>query len=48
MATGMKSYNPFEDQEENIEIPIHIVGDAKEPGKAEDVIKSAYETVAEL
>lgn len=48
MVTGMQSYNPFEDQEENIEIPLYVVGDAEEPGKAEDVIKSAYETVAEL
>jgi 2,4-dienoyl-CoA reductase (NADPH2) len=43
VSTGMKSFNPLEG-ELNSKIPIHIIGDAKEVGNAQDAIKNAYET----
>lgn len=42
LATGMKSYNPFENIKQDK--PIHIIGDALKPGKAQDAIHGAYET----
>ena len=43
VSTGMKSYNPLVNELNN-EIPVHIIGDAKEVGNAQDAIKDAYET----
>jgi len=43
MSTGMKSYNPFETEFDNI-ITYYIIGDAKKTGNAQDAIKNAYET----
>ncbi|MBN2175903.1 MAG: FAD-dependent oxidoreductase [Bacteroidales bacterium] len=40
MATGMKSYVPFEYEGE---IPLHLVGDARKVGKAQEAIHDAYE-----
>ncbi len=42
MATGMNSYNPFKDVHFNK--PVHIIGDAKNVGKAKDAIAMAYES----
>lgn len=42
LATGMKSYNPFENMK--LDKTIHIIGDALKPGKAQDAIHGAYET----
>jgi hypothetical protein len=36
----MKSYNPFENIKQDK--PIHIIGDALKPGKAQDAIHGAY------
>ena len=39
IATGMKSYIPFE---RTGKTPFYFIGDAKEVGKAQDAIHSAY------
>ncbi len=41
LAAGMKSYNPFSDI--NFTKPVHIIGDARKVGKAQDAIKAGYE-----
>jgi 2,4-dienoyl-CoA reductase (NADPH2) len=41
LATGMKSYNPFENTK--IDKPTHLIGDASKAGKAQDAIHHAYE-----
>jgi thioredoxin reductase len=46
LATGMKSYNPFENIKQDK--PIHIIGDALKPGKAQDAIHGAYETAKKI
>ena len=43
VSTGMKSYNPLEEELKN-NIPVYVIGDAKKPGKAQDAISDAYET----
>ncbi len=40
VVTGMKSYNPI--APDDIDVPAYVVGDAKEPAKAEDAIRSGY------
>jgi NADPH-dependent 2,4-dienoyl-CoA reductase/sulfur reductase-like enzyme len=45
VATGMKSYHPFEKSEN---IPTYFVGDAKIVGKAQEAIKDAYELAINL
>ncbi len=47
VSTGMRNYNPLEDKLTN-EMPVHIVGDAKQVGNAQDAIKDAYETTKKL
>ncbi len=47
LSTGMKSYNPLEEELRN-KIPIYVVGDARKVGKAQDAIKDAYETAKKL
>ncbi|MEN8224705.1 MAG: FAD-dependent oxidoreductase [Bacteroidota bacterium] len=42
VTAGIRSYNPFEGKMKN-NISVHIVGDAKEAGNAQDAIKDAYE-----
>lgn len=46
LATGMKSYNPFENVK--LDKPIHVIGDAVKPGKAQDAIHGAYETAKKI
>jgi thioredoxin reductase len=46
LATGMKSYNPFEKYQSDK--PIHVIGDALKPGKAQDAINGAYETAKKI
>ncbi|AKH96582.1 NAD(P)/FAD-dependent oxidoreductase [Halanaeroarchaeum sulfurireducens] len=46
VATGVQSYDPFDYDE--LSIPTETVGDAAEPGRAEDAIASAYETAQSL
>jgi len=47
VATGMKSYNPLEPELKN-QLPVSVVGDAKQIGKAKDAIRSAYEIASAL
>ncbi len=47
VSTGMKSFNPLKNELEN-EIPLHIIGDAKRVGNAQDAIKDGYETAIKL
>lgn len=46
LATGMKSYNPFEKNQ--LKQPVYIIGDASKPGKAQDAIRDGYETAIKL
>ncbi|MFW6049274.1 MAG: FAD-dependent oxidoreductase [Candidatus Bipolaricaulota bacterium] len=41
VVTGMKSYNPIDP--DDLDVPAYVVGDADEPAKAEDAIRSGYE-----
>ena len=43
----MKSFNPLEEELET-NISVHVVGDAKKTGNAQDAIKDAYETAKKL
>ncbi len=47
VAAGMKSYNPLE-KELKGKIPCWVVGDARQVGKAQDAIRSAFEVAKEL
>jgi len=47
VSTGMKSYKPLEKELKN-KIPVYVVGDAKNTGKAQDAIKDAYETAKKI
>jgi len=47
VSTGMKSYNPLEPELEG-RIPLHIIGDARSTGNAQDAITDAYETAKNL
>ncbi|MEA1875058.1 MAG: NAD(P)/FAD-dependent oxidoreductase [Bacteroidota bacterium] len=47
VSTGMKSYNPLENELNN-KIPIHIIGDSKKIGNAQDAIKDAYDTAKKI
>lgn len=47
LSTGMKSFNPLEEELKN-NIKIHVVGDAKKIGNAQDAIKDAYEIAKAL
>ncbi len=42
IATGMKSYKPLADLIKN-DLPVYEIGDAKQVGKAQEAISSAYE-----
>jgi 2,4-dienoyl-CoA reductase-like NADH-dependent reductase (Old Yellow Enzyme family)/thioredoxin reductase len=46
MATGMKSNNPYADI--NLGKPTYVIGDASKPAKAQDAIRSAFETAMML
>ncbi len=47
LSIGMKSYNPLEKEIES-SILVHIIGDAKKVGNAQDAIKDAYETAKKI
>jgi 2,4-dienoyl-CoA reductase (NADPH2) len=41
VSTGMESFNPLERKMRD-KVPVHVIGDAKKVGKAQDAIKSGY------
>jgi len=43
VSTSMNSYNPLEEQLAG-KMPVHVIGDAKNIGNAQDAIKDGYET----
>ncbi|MCD6496895.1 MAG: FAD-dependent oxidoreductase [Deltaproteobacteria bacterium] len=47
VSTGMKSFNPLENELKN-SISVHVIGDAKKAGNAQDAIKDAYEIAKKL
>lgn len=46
VVTGMKSHNPIDQSE--LSVPSTVIGDAREPAKAENAIKSGYEAAKEI
>lgn len=46
LATGMKSYNPFDEVE--FGKPVHFIGDAQKVGKAQDAIEAGFYLANEL
>ncbi len=47
ISTSMTSHNPLE-KELKEEIPVHVIGDAKKVGNAQDAIRDGYETAKGL
>ena len=47
LSTGMKSFNPLEEELKN-NIKTHLIGDVKKIGNAQDAIKDAYEIAKAL
>jgi len=47
VATGMKSYNPLESQLKG-RVPVYVIGDAQEVGKAKEAIQSGYRLASTL
>ena len=47
VSTGMKSYNPLEKDIKG-KLPVHVIGDARHPGNAQDAIGDAYKTAKNL
>ena len=47
VSTGMKSFNPLENELKD-NIRVHVIGDAKKTGNAQDAIKDAYDTAKKL
>ncbi len=47
VSVGMKSFNPLENDLRN-NISVHVIGDAKKTGNAEDAIKGAFETAKKI
>ena len=47
IATGMKSYHPLEEELKG-KIPVYIIGDAKEVGKAQEAIFDGFTNALEL
>ncbi|MFW6381393.1 MAG: NAD(P)/FAD-dependent oxidoreductase [Bacillota bacterium] len=43
IATGVKPYNPYAGKEDELDVDLHIIGDAAEPAKAQDAIADAYQ-----
>jgi len=41
VSTGMESFNPLEGKLQG-KVPVHVIGDAKEIGKAQDAVESGY------
>jgi 2,4-dienoyl-CoA reductase (NADPH2) len=48
LATGVESDDPFADVADDLNVPLHPVGDAVDPGKAEHAIASGFETAQSL
>lgn len=48
LATGVKSYNPFTEDGDDLDVPLYPVGDAVDPGKAQQAIASGLETARSL
>jgi len=46
IVTGMESHNPIDQSE--LSVPSTVIGDAKEPAKAEDAIESGYEAAKQI
>jgi len=46
VVTGVNSHNPIDT--DSLDIPAKVVGDAREPAKAKEAIKSGYEAGAEI
>jgi len=42
VSTGMKSYNPLEDELKG-KIPVYVIGDARQIGNAQDAIRDGYQ-----
>jgi 2,4-dienoyl-CoA reductase-like NADH-dependent reductase (Old Yellow Enzyme family)/thioredoxin reductase len=47
VATGMRSYHPLAESLKDI-IPVHVIGDAKKVGKAQEAIRDGYVTATTL
>jgi hypothetical protein len=47
VSTGMQSFNPLESKLRD-KVPVHLIGDAKKVGKAQDAIRDAFATTIEL
>jgi 2,4-dienoyl-CoA reductase (NADPH2) len=47
VSTGMKSFNPLESKLLD-KVPVHVIGDAKEVGKAQDAIRDGFITAKDL
>ncbi|MBN2325675.1 MAG: FAD-dependent oxidoreductase [Candidatus Omnitrophica bacterium] len=47
ISSGMKSYNPLEKTMRS-DLPVYVVGDARQIGNAQDAIRDAYETAKNL
>ena len=47
VSTGMESYDPYSSALGNI-VPTYVIGDAKQPGKADDAISMAHELAGSL
>jgi 2,4-dienoyl-CoA reductase (NADPH2) len=48
LATGVRSDDPFGEVADDLDVPLHRVGDAVDPGKAEHAIASGFETARSL
>ncbi len=47
VSTGMESFNPLKEKLQN-RVPVYLIGDAREVGKAQDAIRGGYELVRRL
>jgi len=47
VSTGMKSYNPLEEELKG-EMPVYVIGDARRVGNAQDAIRDGYEVAEKL
>ena len=47
VSTGMERFNPLKEQLEN-KVPVYVIGDAKEVGKAQDAIEDGYNLARRL
>jgi NADPH-dependent 2,4-dienoyl-CoA reductase/sulfur reductase-like enzyme len=47
VSTGMESLNPLENKLQD-KVPVHVIGDAKKVGKAQDAIRDGYVTATSI